>query len=236
MKLYDLLKKHSIENADRIKAAENEIDSLVCETQKDLDLDKKRDIDARIAILSDEIKTRRVMAQIVHDNLRRAYVNSVLPIVQEEFSKYDGKAYGEKTKEKIRSAIAERTNCSVYVSFKSYNAAILSLVPLNESGYKDNAFRYNELDLVPLYDKETRTYDSVLTSENKINSAALDWYYLRDCMPLCNNPKEHAEKIIELSEKRKEVLKELKTLESEYNSLLPSGIERATHTAQGYRL
>lgn len=212
-------------NAAKIKAAENELEKL----------NYSRENADRIAELSAIIEKGNIVSRILHDNSRRVLLTAVLPDIKAVFSKYDGKSYGEKTKEKIRDEIVRRCNCSVYVS-NEYKHSNLHIVPLNENGYNDYSFKYNDFELMPQYNPETGEYNSILTAENKINAGSIDNYTLMNCPYFCPDPEERAEKIIEKNREYNSMLKELEQMESEYNSLLPSGAERAYHTANGYRL
>lgn len=212
-------------NAAKIKAAENELEKL----------NYSRENADRIAELSAIIEKGNIVSRILHDNSRRVLLAAVLPEIKAVFSKYDGKSYGEKTKEKIRDEIVRRCNCSVYIS-KEYKHADFHIVPLNEDGYNDYSFKYNDFELMPQYNPETGEYNSILTGENKINAGSIDNYKLMNCPYFCQEPEERAAQIIEKNREYNSMLKELERMESEYNSLLPSGMERAYHTANGYRL
>ena len=89
----------------------------------------KRTEDAANELAALEIETK-----IRHDNLRRMIYTEALPIALDILRKYNGKPYGEKTKQKIIDEMKTRFNCALYLS-NSYGGKI-DLVPLNGELYQ----------------------------------------------------------------------------------------------------
>lgn len=53
--------------------------------------------------------------KILENNRRIALYNDVSPVIVETLAKYNGKKYGEKTAEKIKTELKETINCAVYL-------------------------------------------------------------------------------------------------------------------------
>lgn len=87
-------------------------------------------ITAKIADREQENKRDKIRAEILRENLKAAIFEMLKPIIWETLKKYDGKPYGDKTREKI--AEETKTACGYRVYFgerygsgeiKAYNAA-----------------------------------------------------------------------------------------------------------------
>ena len=70
----------------------------------------------RVAELEDKTETLKLTLPILKNNLKQVLFAEVTPIILETLQKYNGKPLGEKTMEKIRNELLERTGCSVYIS------------------------------------------------------------------------------------------------------------------------
>lgn len=81
------------EKAEAIKAVENDMVKVN---------EKKRDL--------------QIALKILQNNAKIALFNEVMPVALEVLSKYNGKPYGTKTKQKISDEIKEKTNCHFYIS------------------------------------------------------------------------------------------------------------------------
>lgn len=59
---------------------------------------------------------RNIARKILQNNARVALFREIIPVALEVLSKYAGKSYGEKTKQKISDEVMQRTNCRFYIS------------------------------------------------------------------------------------------------------------------------
>lgn len=219
-KLFSDLRNESVKNSEAQKAADMAF--------KNLKYSEKTETEA--VKLAEESALRGIAARIFKDNMRRALVSHIMPIVIEEFSKYNGKPYGPKTQEKISAAIKDRTDCHVYFS-NNYGRSEFSIVPLNENGFSGQFFSYGDFNMYPNYGSGKR--ENAITEGNKINAEALKNYYLSGCSAFCDDVMGTAHQIMEANRKIKEAAQELRQMEKEYNALLPSGMEHANIDAKG---
>ena len=177
----------------------------------------------------------RIENKILHDNARRAYFAEVIPAVYDEIMKYQGKQYGDKTKEKIRDACKKRVSCAAYIS-QSYSRCVLHLVPLDENGYSGNGrFGYNDFNIslnYPIRDERD------MLKNNRIQEFAIDDLYITDCGEYVEDAHSRAELIkLQFSEVEK-AWKVYQSACSTFNRLLPSTIEHANEYSapRGYIL
>ena len=70
----------------------------------------------RIAAMEEKSTELRLALMILKNNLKQSLFTEVTPIIIETMEKYKGKSLGEKTKEKIKNELFEKTNCYVYIS------------------------------------------------------------------------------------------------------------------------
>lgn len=103
-----------------IKAAEARENELINSYMEIGDLRERHD--ARKAVENDLIKASeekkdlQITIKILKSNAKIALFNEVMPVALEVLAKYDGKPYGEKTKQKISDEIKEKTNCRFYIT------------------------------------------------------------------------------------------------------------------------
>ena len=178
-----------------------------------------KDIEAAAA----ELEPLNIELKIRHDNLRRTIYNATLPAVLDILKKWNGKPYGEKTKQKISDEMKAQYNCALYLS-NQYGGKI-DLVPLNGEGYTNYNFKYDEFDIFTRYNKDGQQIH--VLNDNRINGAirAAD-IYLSNCPEIVPDPAARAAEILaaftELKRKQDQFEREI----TQFNNLLPSSIER----------
>ena len=173
-----------------------------------------------------EAELLKIENRILHDNARLSYVAEVLPAVVEEFQKFAGKPYGEKTKEKIKDACKARVGCAAYIGYK-YSTLELLLVPLDGNGHSGTGmFRYNDLDL--RMKNQTVGGDGLkLLEDNKIQPFMADDLGVCDGVEYVEDARTRAELIkIQFAEVKK-AWEAYNSACSTFNRLVPSGIEHA---------
>ena len=169
---------------------------------------------AELAPLNIELKIR-------HDNTRRMTYDATIPAVLDILKKWNGKPYGEKTKQKISDEMKARFNCALYLS-NQYGGKI-DLVPLNGEGYANYNFKYDEFDIFTRYKDGQQIH---VLNDNRINGAiTADDIYLSNCPAIVADPAARAAEIItefaELKRKQEQFEREI----TQFNNLLPSSIE-----------
>ena len=163
-----------------------------------------------------------LIKKIEHDNKRNDVYNRVMPHVLDILKKYNGKPYGEKTKDKICQELKDRCNCAVYFH-RGYTEDI-DIVPLNTQGYSDHQFNYNDFNVYVKY--PTRNNKRVLITGNKINGDfTIEDFYLSGCHEYVADPAAHADNIIAIFAALKKQVEDIEHEVSGFNNLLPSGME-----------
>jgi hypothetical protein len=172
-----------------------------------------------------ERKELEVENAILRDNARRATFDAVMPQAVAILKKYNGKQYGPRTAEKISDELKAACGCALRLVSGKWLQDI-DITPLNEQGYSDTAFRYDDFSIYrPTDGNGNKT--PILTAENRINAADLDAADLRlyDCHEYTDNPREHAQHILTELEKLDKQCKEFEAAISAFNAMLPSGID-----------
>ena len=117
---------------EAIKTATTREDELVAHYMSMSDL--KERCEAKKATENDMIKTSekkqdlQITLKILQNNAKIALFNEVMPVALEVLSKYNGKPYGPKTKQKISDEIKEKTNCRFYISSR-YGSDLFNIYP-----------------------------------------------------------------------------------------------------------
>lgn len=171
-----------------------------------------------------ERATLKIVNHILHDNARQALFAEVFPVILEVVNSFAGKAYGEKTKEKINRLVKEKTNCACYLERGTYRDTI-HFCPLNESGYSDFFYKYGDFIAEPMYidGKNKRLFDS-----NKIVKLEVADFEFLGCAPYVENVRERADEIQTAFSTLKKTFNYLNGVIDNYNSLLPSSINKAS--------
>lgn len=172
----------------------------------------------------------RLANKYLWDNARRAYFAEVMPGIIEVFSKYNGKAYGEKTREKIAAEIKTRFNCGCYISSR-FSFQTLTVYTLTAEGFTD----YNgvEITLNPVYDAETNENKNPLVN-NKIAIENIKKMYLSNCGEYVENIPARVAEIRAARDAALEAWKNYEKAQAEYNKLTPSGMDHVYITAPNW--
>lgn len=159
-----------------------------------------------------EIERDEALRTVLANNKKIVLVNDALTVVIEEFTKFNNKPYGEKTRRKISDAIYEKCGFRAYISTPDY------------SNIRDSMTIYKSYDveetLYTPYNEEARKRPQLLV-ENKINADAVrqlksEFFTIDDYVV---NP---AAYIAELTERKKAIEEAEKTLNNaanEYNTI-----------------
>ncbi len=167
----------------------------------------------------DERQKCEIVARILQDNKRITLFAAVMPEIVDVLTKYNGKPQGEKTREKIKNEIIEKTGCSFYFG----TSKTACIIPLNRAGYSGNCgFAYSDFDIHSAYKDGERL---PMLIDNKINVLPVADYVLTNAGVYRHDPEKTAEKIFSDHKKIREKFDELQALCSEYNAELPMRIE-----------
>ena len=121
---------------EAIKTAKAKEDELVDHYMIMSDLKERHE--AKKATENDMIKISekkqdlQITLKILQNNAKIALFNEVMPVALEVLSKYNGKPYGTKTKQKISDEIKEKTNCRFYISSR-YDSDSFDIYPSDAS-------------------------------------------------------------------------------------------------------
>lgn len=99
------------------------------------------EITARIAEREQENTRDKLRAEILRENLKAAIFETLKPIIWETLKKYDGKPYGDKTREKIAEETKTACGYRVYFAEKYGNGEIKAY----------SATSYNNADDIAIY-------------------------------------------------------------------------------------
>lgn len=167
------------------------------------------------------ITNGKLKLKLMQNNAKISLFNEVMPIVLKVLQKYNGKAHGEKTSQKIREEIKEKTNCFVYVCADSFR-----IVPCGTIG--------NTYDVTCGTKYENGNKKKVLI-DNKINLVSmedLEVYYIN--RTYFEDLEATAKELKRIHAEAKQKQEELKTLCSQFNKLSVEGIKDLNHTEYSF--
>lgn len=164
----------------------------------------------------------RIKSMILSDNCRISFYNYILPAFIELWNKYNGKQYGEKTKEKITAEFKKKYNCSFYFSGYHYGDT-LYIYSLDENGYRNGGAV--EITIYTKYDNENIERYRFIDNNNKIISVDIDNCYLSENKKYINNIDAHIKKIYAAHEKVKKACADLENACKFFNEITPAKIE-----------
>ena len=82
--------------------------------------------------ISEKKQDLQITLKILQNNAKIALFNEVMPVALEILSKYNGKPYGLKTRQKISDEVKEKTNCRFYISSR-YGSDSFDIYPSDKS-------------------------------------------------------------------------------------------------------
>lgn len=98
---------------EKIRQVTNTINALGEEGKKLID---SMAVESKINEVAQRKNDREFALKILQNNARVALFHEVMPVALEVLSKYTGKSYGEKTRQKISDEVMQKTNCRFYIS------------------------------------------------------------------------------------------------------------------------
>ena len=181
--------------------------------------DQLKKFDERFAALALEEENAKLAVAILSNNAQIALYHEVLPEIISVLMKYKGKPYGEKTREKIRMEVEEKTGCGFWLDCSRYHQQV--------HFYKSGAHDRSD-DVVVCTNLQNGEYKPIL-SDNKIQEVTFEDFHL--CYINSNYVDNVAENIEQLRKLRSEAVQKKKELEaicSQYNSLCAGSMKNIT--------
>ena len=205
------------ENDERIRELEKMIRDLGVSyrncTFEDLktrkaEFDKKLELENKYYA---EIENRKIMRGILRDNARRAFFTEAMPIMVEILKKYEGKAIGPKTNDKIYKELVEKIGHGFYFHKSWCSELVFS--------YRDSILRHDDLTIYVKGGKD------MFDDSNKLVVYPLEDYALYNCGEYVEDPVAHAEKIQNAFRDLKRMEEDFRKACSEFNKIIPSNID-----------
>lgn len=175
----------------------------------------------QVAKLCDEIYLLKIVGAILQENRRAAIVNEALPLIAKACEPYNGKAYGEKTREKIRDQVRAAGFTFCFDGIGSRDR--LEVAALNANGCCYGS------DYCTIYTNyETPFVDSY-------NKLQFDASTLRNRYKYAENPRKAAKEIIKAHEAYKKATAKAYAAQTILNELLPESIDRLHKVTEPYK-
>ena len=217
MKTYNEILKDIEKTRKATKAAEEKEQNIIDLIYNARDLKSKIEIKKEhheeLKKISEKTNDLKITIKLLKNNARVALFHEITPVITEVLSKYTGKPYGDKTRDKISSEINERTGCRCYITNKFYNSNEITIYTGSNDfnitfGYPGNS------ELKFLIDNKIQA----------IEPEQLQLYYIKreyfeDIPGAIKEMKKAYKKAVEKQ-------KELETICDEFNYYAVEGIER----------
>ena len=161
-----------------------------------------------IIALSEKVYIDKVALRIIDENTKAAAVAEVLPVLKEVLNKYNGKPYGEKTKDKIYNELKDKTGFRIGIYNKDltiYDAA---------TAYDNKA------------EMHTGYETPVITNDNKIDATALD--NIKNRYTYNENATKAARDLIKLYKKALAARENYEKALADYNHAAPAALYKST--------
>lgn len=222
MKTPEQVRKEQDKNRAKIAELEKELDTIThgeeiksaiqthnMERYKELNAIKEQNKE-RIGAICNEIYLLKVVSCVLSDNYRASVVNKALPIIRDACSQFEGKPYGEKTKQKIRDAVRAQGYTFFFDGYLTRDR--LALARIDERGC------VNGVDFIDIYAKHDTPF---VDKENKLHFPA----ELKNPVTYSDNPRKKAKEIIKAFELFKKQAEQAEKAQNALNLLLPRCID-----------
>lgn len=176
----------------------------------------------KIAEACEKLYTLEIKTRILAENARAALFAEAYPVIIEACKKYNGKPYGEKTREAIREEV-KKHGYSFY--FSGYDNGNINIFQLNENGYYSHGL---EVEAIAV---ENGKYSRFLTPDNKLNIANVD---AKPRAKYTENTTSEARKIAKAIRKYSEATKKIEEERRQLCDILPPGIAEPDYIKEYY--
>lgn len=166
----------------------------------------------------------RLKLEILKDNLAQIIFHENIAKICEIWNKYEGKPYGEKTKEKITSEIEQATGIRARI-YSQYDYTHIDL----SGGVVFDFFGYRGLQAGAIYEQDQPKQDCLDANNKilKIDPSKNKLYYFGEYVA---NVEDHALEIIRLHEKARQAEKAFEDAISEYNHARRGKMQQASRS------
>ena len=199
----------------QLKAVEAEKERMMQEWNK-LPISEKLNLPYELRLMrkiqeaEKQANTEQVKIAILNNNYKIAFFAEILPAIIAVLEKYRGKAYGEKTRKKIREELLQITQCNIYFSAEEINI------------YKADNKGYNTPFHLTAY---TKNRARILNESNKINAIPAESLRLYDVSEYIEDIPAALATMEELKARAAALAEELKQTCKEYNRFAAGGID-----------
>lgn len=157
-----------------------------------------------------QAKTEKIKIAILNNNYKIAFFAEILPAIIGTLEKYQGKAYGEKTRNKIRDELLHLTQCNIY-----FLAEEINIHKADNKGY-NTPFRLTAY---------TKNRARILNESNKINAIPAESLRLYDVSEYIEDIPAALATMEELKARAVALAEELRKTCEEYNRFAVAGID-----------
>lgn len=210
MKTLNEIREERQANAARVAELNEKIDRAVNSWRT------KEPFPEDFTALGAELETAKKIGLILRNNYAYRLAADVLPALVEVLKKYNGKKYGEKTREKMGEEFNAMTGCGLYLERGTFSR------DCNQAHIYEMRDGYKHGEEIEFYTKQCY----IITVDNFIRAQPADAFKLYDIHEYIEDP---AGRVEELAEKKKE-LDELHTAFNKavdaYNALTVKGMRR----------
>lgn len=165
--------------------------------------------------LGAELATAKKIGLILKNNYNYRLAADVLPALVEILKKYNGKKYGEKTREKMGEEFKAMTGCGLYLERFTFSR------DCNHAHIYEMRDGYKQGEEIEFFTAKA----DIINDDNIIQAQPADAFKLCDYREYIENP---AERVAELAEKKKE-LDDMRNAFNKavdaYNALTVNGID-----------
>lgn len=126
--------KHTNKQLEESKATEKELtDKFMLKYDRAKRKETYKDYLTDLKKAEETTKNLSLTVKFLQNNARIALFNDVMPVLLDILSKYKGKPYGEKTREKIAKELEERIGARAYIGTR-YDTDEIRIYPSNSFG------------------------------------------------------------------------------------------------------
>lgn len=126
--------KHTNKQLEESKATEKELtDKFMLKYDRAKRKETYKDHLTDLKKVEETTKNLSLTVKFLQNNARIALFNDVMPVLLDILSKYKGKPYGEKTREKIAKELEERIGARAYIGTR-YDTDEIRIYPSNSFG------------------------------------------------------------------------------------------------------
>ena len=210
MKTLNEIREERQANATRVAELNEKIDQAVNSWQT------KDPFPEDFATLGAELETAKKTGLVLKNNYSYRLAADVLPALVEVLKKYNGKRYGEKTKEKMGEEFKAMTGCGLWLEREMFTGLCRHAhVYEMRDGYK----RGEEIEF------STMMNCYIIRGANTIQEQPADVFRLYDFSEYIEAPAERVEKLAEKKKELDEMRAAFNKVVDAYNALTVKGID-----------